>query len=64
MTVLERVRWDLVDNSEIEPWTLVRKPDLAALLAVVEAASDAVGSVDDKQYRKSLYEALAELDKP
>ena len=68
MNKLERVKADLADLDKQNPDR--RGPsgicanDLAKLIAVVEAASDAVGSVDDKQYRKELYAALSELDKP
>ena len=37
-SALERLKHDLGDGSEAPPWTLVRKPDLALALTVIEWA--------------------------
>ena len=37
--------------------------DLALVLAVVEAAENAVGNVEDRQERRDLYQALAAIEK-
>lgn len=39
-TPLERLKQDLEDGSEPEPWTLVKKRDLSLALAVVDAAKE------------------------
>ena len=66
MNALHRLKEDLIDHSEAPPWTMVRKPDLALVLAVVEAAENAVGNVEDHQERRELRQALEALmgDKP
>ena len=42
----------------------IRKDDLAKLIAVYNAADDAVGSVYDQQYDRELRSALSALTKP
>ena len=61
MNSLERLK-----EAAEHPGSYINGLDIALALKVIEAASDAVGSVDDKQYCRELYAALAELtkDKP
>jgi hypothetical protein len=57
---------DRLKEAAAHPGSYVSGPDLALVLAVVDAAENAVGNVEDRQERRDLRQTLEALteDKP